>query len=207
MLDEESTVSCSVLFLDIVEYSKESVAGQMSLKRRLNEYIAAAIKVVPASDRIILDTGDGAAINFLGEIGHALRTALALRNSLLRDMALPALRLRYGINLGPVRLVEDINGQPNIIGDGINVAQRIMSFANDTQILVSGSYHDAIVRLPNHYIFHSMGVRIDKHVRKHEIYAVGVQEENNLGGMLQRSKAGWRMIGEKLVNFIWGNEE
>ena len=37
--------------------------------------------------------------------------------------------VRLGINLGPVRLVKDINGQMNIIGDGINVAQRVMSFA------------------------------------------------------------------------------
>ncbi len=37
--------------------------------------------------------------------------------------------MRAGINLGPVRLVRDINSQPNIIGDGINVAQRVMSFA------------------------------------------------------------------------------
>jgi len=41
----------------------------------------------------------------------------------------PQLQIRVGVNLGPVRLVKDINGQPNIIGDGINVAQRVMSFA------------------------------------------------------------------------------
>ena len=37
--------------------------------------------------------------------------------------------VRLGVNLGPVRLVKDLNGQMNIIGDGINVAQRVMSFS------------------------------------------------------------------------------
>ena len=38
-------------------------------------------------------------------------------------------RVRIGINLGPVKLVRDINGAPNAIGDGMNAGQRVMSFA------------------------------------------------------------------------------
>ena len=55
------TIMSGVLFLDIVEYSRKSVAGQISLKDRFNSYLSAAIHDVPVSDRIILDTGDGAA--------------------------------------------------------------------------------------------------------------------------------------------------
>ena len=49
----------------------------------------------------------------------------------------PEVPARIGLNLGPVRLVRDLNGRPNIIGDGINVAQRVMAFADAGQILVS----------------------------------------------------------------------
>src|SRR3972149_2407202 len=157
------TIMCSVLFLDIVEYSKKSVSGQISLKDRFNSYLSAAIRDVPVADRIILDTGDGAAINFLGDIEDALKAALSLRESILNeDSSLnPPLLVRVGINLGPVRLVRDINGQPNIVGDGINVAQRIMSFADASQILVSRSYYDAVSRLSPHYagMFHYQGSR------------------------------------------------
>ena len=59
--------------------------------------------------------------------------------------------MRAGINLGPVRLVRDINSQPNIIGDGINVAQRVMSFAQPTQVLVSRSYYDVVTRISEDY--------------------------------------------------------
>lgn len=171
------TIMCSVLFLDIVEYSKKSVAGQISLKDRFNSYLSAAISNVPISDRIILDTGDGAAINFLGDVEDALKAAFSLRESMLNEDPDidPPLLVRAGINLGPVRLVRDINGQPNIVGDGINVAQRVMGFADVGQILVSRSYYDAVSRLSTQYagMFHYQGSRTDKHVREHEVYAIG----------------------------------
>ena len=171
------TIVCSVFFLDIVEYSKKSVAGQISLKERFNAFLSIAIRDVPVADRIILDTGDGAAISFLGDIEDALQAALSMRSSLLGEGVRmdPPLLVRMGINLGPVRLVKDINGQPNIVGDGINVAQRVMGFADSGQILVSRSYYDAVSRLSPEYagMFHYQGARTDKHVREHEVYAIG----------------------------------
>lgn len=171
------TIICSVFFLDIVEYSKKSVSGQISLKERFNAFLSTAIRDVPVSDRIILDTGDGAAISFLGDVEDALRAALSMRDSLMSEESGedPPLLVRMGVNLGPVRLVRDINGQPNIVGDGINVAQRVMGFAEPGQILVSRSYYDAASRLSQEYagMFHYVGSRTDKHVREHEVYAIG----------------------------------
>lgn len=215
------TIMCSVLFLDIVEYSKRSVAGQISLKDRFNGYLSAAISSVPITDRIILDTGDGAAINFLGDVEDALKAALSLRESMLNEDASidPPLLVRAGINLGPVRLVRDINGQPNIVGDGINVAQRVMGFADVGQILVSRSYYDAVSRLSPQYaeIFHYQGSRTDKHVREHEVYAIGYpgdkaippvaaesvaagQEASSSAQILVRAKAAWNGAAAKLGN-------
>ncbi len=171
------TIMCSVFFLDIVGYSKRSVTGQISLKERFNAYLSAAIRDVPLSDRIILDTGDGAAINFMGDVEDALKAALSMRSSMLQEdpHIEPPLLVRMGVNLGPVRLIRDINGQPNIVGDGINVAQRVMGFADASQILVSRSYFDAVSRLSPQYagMFHYQGSRTDKHVREHEVYAIG----------------------------------
>ncbi len=217
------TIMCSVLFLDIVEYSKKSVAGQISLKDRFNSYLSAAIRDVPMTDRIILDTGDGAAINFLGDVEDALKAALGLRESLLNeepDVEHPLL-VRMGVNLGPVRLVRDINGQPNIVGDGINVAQRVMGFADAAQILVSRSYYDAVSRLSPQYagMFHYQGSRTDKHVREHEVYAIGYPgdktthrgtiipvvaeyEESLLAGAMQHAKAVWYSAATRLDTLI-----
>lgn len=187
---DNKTIMCSVFFLDIVGYSKKSVTGQISLKDRFNSYLSAAIRDVPITDRIILDTGDGAAINFLGDVEDALKAALSLRESLLNEdpnLNYPLL-VRMGINLGPVRLVRDINGQPNIVGDGINVAQRVMGFAEASQVLVSRSYFDAVSRLSPQYaeLFHYQGSRTDKHVREHEVYAIGYPGEKTINHALAK---------------------
>jgi class 3 adenylate cyclase len=170
------TFICSVVFLDIVAYSQQPVNEQITLKNRFNTILAEAIKDVAVNDRIILDTGDGAAISFLGDPEDALFVALSIRDAILGDACttLPCLYARIGINLGPVKLVQDINGQRNLIGDGINDAQRVMSFANPGQVLVSRSYFEVISRLSQEYakLFHYEGSHADKHVREHQVYSV-----------------------------------
>lgn len=171
------TFVCSVLFLDIVEYSKKSVSEQMKLKQRFNALLIRALQQVAASDRIVLDTGDGAAVCFLGSPEVAMFVAMDLRDSISGESPneTPPLLVRMGTNLGPIRLIKDINGQINIIGDGVNVAQRVMSFADENTILVSRSFYEVVSRLSDDYaqILSYEGSRTDKHVREHEVYAVG----------------------------------
>ena len=169
------TFICSVVFLDMVEYSKKPVAEQIFFKERLNTLLTQALANIVPNDRIILDTGDGAALSFLGDPEDALYVSLSLREALQQPQPPgPELKMRLGINLGPVRLVKDINGQPNIIGDGINVAQRVMSFSEPGQIVVSRSFYEVVSCLSEGYgrLFHYEGSRTDKHVREHEIYTV-----------------------------------
>jgi hypothetical protein len=112
------------------------------------------------------------AISFLGDPEDALFVAMNLMQTLASDPSAQPTAVRAGINLGPVRLVRDINSQPNIIGDGINVAQRVMSFAQPRQVLVSRSYYDVVTRISEDYgrLFAYQGSRTDKHVREHELY-------------------------------------
>jgi class 3 adenylate cyclase len=170
------TFICSIVFLDIVGYSKKPVSEQIQLKEWLNNILTEALANVAVNDRIILDTGDGAALSFLGDPEDALFVSLMLRDAAAAPEAAhgPGLMMRIGINLGPVKLVKDINGQPNIIGDGINVAQRVMSFSEPGQVLVSRSFYEVVSRMSEEYtrLFHYEGSRTDKHVREHEVYAV-----------------------------------
>jgi hypothetical protein len=174
------TFICSVLFVDIVAYSIKPVEDQIWLKERFNGLLSETIKDIAINDRIILDTGDGAALGFLGDPEDALFVAMELRDSVLKEQRDPSLSLslRMGINLGPVKLVKDINNQLNLIGDGINVAQRIMSFAEPGKLLVSRSYFEVISCLSQEYakLFSYEGMQADKHIRKHRVYAVGHYE-------------------------------
>jgi class 3 adenylate cyclase len=162
------TLVCSVLFLDIADYSQKPVVDQLQLKQAFNQALAVALEDIAARDRIILDTGDGAAITFMGDPEDALFASMAMR-----DLS-ATVPVRLGVNLGPVRLVKDLNGQMNIIGDGINVAQRVMSFSRPGQLLVSRSFYEVVSCLSRDYanLFRHEGSRTDKHVRAHEVYAV-----------------------------------
>src|SRR5436190_4329772 len=188
------TLVCSVLFLDIVEYSKKPVSEQLQLKQEFNRVLTKSLEHVATRDRIILDTGDGAAVTFVGDPEDAMFAAMAVRDGA------GALAVRCGVNLGPVRLVKDLNGQLNIIGDGINVSQRVMSFARPGQLLVSRSFYEVVSCLSRDYanLFHHEGARTDKHVREHDVYSVvgGTPSgrrladtvEDSLGG---ETAAGW----------------
>ena len=164
----------TVVFVDIVDYSRTMLAQQMELKQRLNAIVARALEATAASERITLDTGDGAGICFLGDPEDALITATHLRAA----AAGATLPLRLGINLGPVSIVNDVNGQPNVVGDGINDAQRVMGFANPNQTLVSRSFYEVLSRLSLEYsgLFSYVGVQHDKHAREHEMYELASEQ-------------------------------
>src|SRR6266571_9346694 len=192
------TLVCSVLFLDIVEYSKKPVSDQLQLKQEFNRLLSKTLEQVPSRDRIILDTGDGAAVTFMGDPEDALFASMAVRDTA------GAVAVRLGVNLGPVRLVKDLNDQVNIIGDGINVAQRVMSFSRPGQLLLSRSFYEVVSCLSRDYkaLFRHEGQRTDKHVREHEVYAVVggtpsarrvAQTESRLIGPL--SVGGWFAAG------------
>jgi class 3 adenylate cyclase len=162
------TLVCSVLFIDIVGYSKKGVGEQVRLKQLFNRVLTSAVEHVPPRERVVVDTGDGAAVTFLGDPEGALFVALAVLDKV------GELPVRLGINLGPVSLMKDINGLDNVVGDGINVAERVMSFAAQGQVLVSRSFFEVMSLLSRDYaaLFRQEPSRTDKHDRAHDLYAV-----------------------------------
>jgi class 3 adenylate cyclase len=162
------TLVCSVLFIDIVGYSKKGVGEQVKLKQVFNNILTSALEQVPPRDRVVVDTGDGAAVTFLGDPEGALFVALAVLDKV------GELPVRLGINLGPVSLMKDINGLDNVVGDGINSAERVMSFAAPGQVLVSRSFFEVMSLLTSDYaaLFKHEKSRTDKHDRAHDLYAV-----------------------------------
>ncbi|HEV2691578.1 MAG TPA: hypothetical protein VG347_01645 [Verrucomicrobiae bacterium] len=172
--DLERTWLVSVLFVDMVKYSTQSQEVQAQWRSRFKNYLGEGLKDTAEHDRVILDCGDGAAIVFLGEPEGAMTCALSvLGNIVLEKGPLPKpMHVRLGINLGSVKLVRDINGNMAAAGDGINVGQRIMSFAGDNQILVSRSFFEVASLLTegSAALFRAEGVRKDKHQREHMVY-------------------------------------
>jgi class 3 adenylate cyclase len=194
------TLVCSVLFIDIVDYSKHDVAEQVRLKHRFNAVLSNALGNVEQEERVIIDTGDGAAIAFRGDPERALYVALEMFDANVDDLP-----VRMGINLGPVSLMRDINGSDNVIGDGINVAQRVMGFAARGELLASRSFYEVVSLLSGDYanMFKDEGVRIDKHKRAHDVYSVSqavrvarrVAEAQNRAKTQRPGTAAYTVIG------------
>jgi len=184
---------CSVLFLDIVDYSKLPDDQQMQVKQNFSTLVVDALKGLPDEDSIKLDTGDGMAMCYLGAPEDILYVAIGLRDAFIQVESICATcyRVRMGINLGPIKIMEDINGNRNTIGDGINSAQRIMSFAKPNQLLVSRTYYDVVSCLSeeNPKLFSYIGVHNDKHVREHVVYEVVSSEDGGLQEAMMSKEA------------------
>lgn len=166
--------SATVLFFDVVGYTKLSVNKQIEVKSQFNRLVSDCLTAQGDGERLILDTGDGAAIGFMQHPEDALQVARLFRQTLTANQHndYPELKVRIGIHMGPVNIVKDMNGQSNMVGDAINDAQRVMGFAGTDQIFVSRAYYDFISRLSDAYadIFHYQGSQKDKHEREHHVY-------------------------------------
>ena len=131
------TSICSVVALEIIDYAKKTEAEQIEIKSLFNSLIDLAVIDIPQEDRMIVDTGSGAAIACSGPLEDALEDALfisiTIRDEILKSNAHNSTHLyvQFGINLGAARVVKNA-----IIGEGVDEAQHIMRFANPNQILV-----------------------------------------------------------------------
>ena len=180
---ERRTTTAAVLFLDIASYTKQPDSKQLELKAQFSQLLTDSLASLDSGERIALDTGDGAAIGFLQHPADALESAVRFRTKLIanKHFDYPELRIRVGIHLGPVSLVKDVNGQINMLGDGINSAQRVMSFAGLDQILVSRAYFDFVSSMSDEYdkLFRYRGSQKDKHGREYRVYELVDGEETS----------------------------
>lgn len=166
-------VLATVMFLDIVGYAAQPIGQQVALRGHLTETLSRALRGIEPGSRVIMDTSDGIATCFLGDPEEALKSALLLRD-LLTQKFRGMLTVRIGLHLGPVRLVPGANDQMNVVGDGLNVAQRVMDFAQPNQVIVSRALRDVMTEIGDGgaAAFRALGPHLDRHMRTHEIYAI-----------------------------------
>jgi serine/threonine-protein kinase len=126
-----------VLFIDIVGYSKLSGEEQKKVVRQLNDIVRATPEFrrgEAAGQLLRLPAGDGMALVFFAGPEAPVQCALEISRALKEY---PQLRVRMGVNSGPIDQVEDVNDRSNASGAGINIAQRVMDCGDAGHILVS----------------------------------------------------------------------
>ena len=141
--------AATIVFTDIVSFSQKPTEEQKRLIEALNAEVSHELRslLFPPYERpqvIALPTGDGMALAFVYyDHKHWTReTIFRLIHRLQKwaqeeSSATASVALRLGIHTGPVELVTDINGKPNVCGNTINYAQRVMDSANARQVLLS----------------------------------------------------------------------
>ena len=126
-----------LLLIDVVGYSKLLVNEQIELLQELNHIVreTQSFRAAEASDKLIrVPTGDGMALLFYRSPEEPVRCALEISKALQGH---PLIQLRMGVHSGPVNPVTDVNDKTNIVGSGINVAQRVLECGDAGHILLS----------------------------------------------------------------------
>ncbi len=206
------TSICSVVALDIIDYSKKTNAEQAEIKNLLNGFIQHAVIDIPQDDRVIVETTSGAAIACSGPLEDALEDALfisiTIRDEILKNNTHGStpLYVQFGINLGAARVVKN-----SMVGEGIDEAQRIMSFANPNQILVSHVYFEMASKLTQE--ISQMFEKYEMHAHEHDVYAVrllkdaatgepSVAVDNDQMAQSIPSKINWTYVALGLLAFV-----
>src|SRR5437660_100347 len=126
-----------VLFIDIVGYSKLSINEQRAAIDELTQVVRASeqFQNAEAAARLIkIPTGDGMALVFYKSPEEPVECGLEISRALKERSKL---QFRMGVHSGPVSGVIDVNGQANLAGAGLNMAQRVMDCGDAGHILVS----------------------------------------------------------------------
>jgi class 3 adenylate cyclase len=149
------SIAVKYVFLDIVSYSSgRSVEAQTDIIAVLNDLVHDSVAQfkLAAEQLIYLPTGDGICIALLGgelsydihiQIALALLAKLRAYNERAKD-EMRQFEIRIGINANVDNFVIDVNGNRNVAGSGINIAQRIMNAGDGNQILVGDSVFDTL---------------------------------------------------------------
>ncbi len=167
---------CSIVSLDIIDFSVKSETEKLEVKSQFDNIVNHAMADIPEDDRVIVDAVNGVAIACSGQLENALEDALfislTIRDEILKNNIHSAtpLYVQLGINMGSVQRVNDADGKPSLVGDGLDDAQRVMCFANPNQILVSRAYYESASKLTHE--ISQMFEKYDMHTLEHDVYAV-----------------------------------
>lgn len=163
----------SVLFMDLVGYSRLPTDEQPKILQRLQTTVretAQYRRALQHAELIPIPTGDGMALVFTRDPIEPVECALEIAQSLQRN---PEIKLRMGINTGPVYRHSDIKGEPNVVGNGINVAQRVMDFGDAGHILLSRNVAEVLEQLSGWIdCLQDLGVHKTKHEANVHLYSL-----------------------------------
>src|SRR5437588_12161 len=182
-----------VLCMDIVEYSRGSISAQGRLLEQLNAAVSdsPAFKADQQAGGVQpIPTGDGMVLLFASDVIAPAQCAVEVSRALEGERAL---KVRMGIHSGLVQRQIDIAGHENVVGEGINTAQRVMDFGDAGHILLSAQYAAWLRQFDDWTPFiHPLGAGTAKHDQQMDLYSLHGPEygRGDLPARLGKASAG-----------------
>ncbi|MFN2453531.1 MAG: hypothetical protein ABR577_04860 [Pyrinomonadaceae bacterium] len=193
-----------IILIDVVGYSSLPNEYQLFTVEAINECISkslafwSALKFLKREDVLLgfIPTGDGVYIILNPTVcGYGIFLGLSLRNHLLyisSGMRELYKGIRVGINMGDVLPVNDINGNRNYVGDGLNDCARLLSVKEEDAITFYGDSNYVVASESAYYWFSKLYIGdevseflstikfkrsdkiviVDKHKKVHNAYMV-----------------------------------
>ena len=193
MSENEIERKIAVVFAtDVVNYSKhtevdetETIKSLQACERILNSLFS------KHKGRLFNTSGDSFFAEFPSAVS-AVECAVEFQNKIkkrnISNDTNVKLEFRIGINSGDV-----VKQRDNLLGDGVNIAARLESFAQPNGITVSKIIYD-YVKNKTEYEFHDLGVQ---KVKKNEFHALDIVNEH------YKKRGNNRKVGTKAL-FIVG---
>ena len=174
------SIDNTTVFLDIVGFTKLGDNDQM---RRAVQELHSTISDVfddyhwdeesVDNELIMIPSGDGYGIAFCDDIRDELILDLTIK---FYKIITERLKIRIGISRGPNLVFRDLNDKLNIIGWGINRAQRVMTVAEVNQILFDSSFAEHLLKKKKTDGLIKIGKVKVKHGEEIEIYNYYLKE-------------------------------
>ncbi|MEB3235724.1 MAG: hypothetical protein VKM98_09890 [Cyanobacteriota bacterium] len=143
------------VYIDIVDFSKSrSIEAQSEIIESLGLIVNKAVAsfVADVERALLLPTGDGMCIcllNLIEPFDLDIAIALSVLEQLhaLRAQTVDPTRqfaVRIGLNENQDNIIVDVRGGMNVVGLGINMAQRVMSIAGPSRLFIGQAVYERL---------------------------------------------------------------
>jgi hypothetical protein len=189
-----------IVYLDLVGYSKKQETVQLDLFKSLQKEVSYILNNRTSDDNTIaIPTGDGMIIGLKDDLQDTYLEVLNFIVNIYQWETKTNEKLRVSIHVGTINIIEDINGNNNMVGDIINNTSRMLDGAQDGSLVISKEFGELYLNAKDIALEDEIAIDdtlsfklidedsiIDKHGFRHFVYGVVIHKNGTQYGQKTR---------------------